>query len=358
MTLARSEVVVDGEIGTYHVVSRCVRRAFLCGWDRLTRRNLDHRKEWIHKRLHVLADIFAVEVAGYSIMANHTHLIVRTRPDLAHSWDAETVAERWLTLFPKRRGEEQDKEAPVVKQTEVEALVANSEKLATCRERLGSLSWFMRCLNESIARRANREDNCTGRFWEGRFKCQRLLDDTAVLACMAYVDLNPIRANVAETPEESKHTSAHARIVSRQARKRIRTLKAKGKAGLTTRQRASLKTEQKRSKTDCWLLPLSAKAEPPLLDMTLDQYLELLDWTGRQIRAGQRGHIPPHLSPILTRLQIDVTRWVETVLSFGSLFCRVAGKLDAILEAARQAGRKWLKGMQASRTAFPTAMPT
>ena len=90
----------------------------------------------------------------------------------------------------------------------------NPERLAECRARLASLSWFMRFLNESIARRANREDMCTGRFWEGRYKCQALLDDAAVLACMSYVDLNPVRAGIAPDLPASDHTAIKHRLSS------------------------------------------------------------------------------------------------------------------------------------------------
>ena len=88
-------------------------------------------------------------------------------------------------------------------------LAADGEQLAERRRRLSSLSWFMRCLAEPIARQANRKDGCTGRFLEGRTKCQRLLDEAAVLACSVYVDLNPIRAEVVTTPETSADTSAN-----------------------------------------------------------------------------------------------------------------------------------------------------
>ncbi|MFP4157744.1 MAG: transposase, partial [Opitutales bacterium] len=186
MPVARKTVVDVDQIGVYHCVSRCVRRAFLCGVDDYTGVSYEHRRGWIAERLKELSSIFAMEVFAYAVMSNHLHLVVRNRPDLAKGWTAGEVARRWCTLFQKK-GRSGAAELP--SDETIAAFVADAERVELCRKRLGDISWLMRCLNEPIARRANREDQCTGRFWEGRFKCQRLMDEGAMLACMAYVDL-------------------------------------------------------------------------------------------------------------------------------------------------------------------------
>src|SRR5262249_4975151 len=141
----------------------------------------------------------------YAVLSNHLHVILRTRPDVVQGWSDAQVAERWLRLCPLRRNP--DGSAAKPEEREIQALVADAPLCAERRSRLGNLSWFMACLAQHVARRANKEDLCRGRFWEGRFRCQLLLDDAALLACSVYVDLNPIRAGVAATPEESEFTS-------------------------------------------------------------------------------------------------------------------------------------------------------
>ena len=207
MTSPRSQLVDPEAPGFYHCISRCVRRAFLCGEDALTGRSFEHRKQWVEDRLLELAGVFAVGVYAYAVMSNHLHVVVYADPSATLVWSPDEVAQRWVRLTPVRVDGEIDKAAC---ETRAAALAGNADRIAVLRERLGSLSWFMRFLNEPIARRANREDGCTGHFWEARFKCQALLDDAAVLACMAYVDLNPIRAGLAPDLPSSPYTSSSA----------------------------------------------------------------------------------------------------------------------------------------------------
>jgi REP element-mobilizing transposase RayT len=189
--------------------------------DHFSGKNFEHRRGWIAERIMQLAGIFAIDVAAYAVMSNHYHVVVRIDRERALGWSVEEVLRRWTELFSgpllvtrylsEARAEMCDAEI-----AEVEALAE------VYRARLHDLSWFMRTLNEHIARQANAEDGVKGRFWEGRFKSQALLDEQALLAAMAYVDLNPVRAGIAETPEASDYTSIQARIEA------IRTRRLRG----------------------------------------------------------------------------------------------------------------------------------
>ena len=177
----------------YHCISRCVRRAFLCGEDSQTGQSFEHRRGWVEDRLLTLAKVFAIDVCAFAVLSNHTHIVIYVDENKAKLWTVDEVLQRWHQLF---RG------------TLFTQRLINGEKLSTAimncvyetaetyRQRLMDISWFMRALNEPIARQANFEDNCTGRFWEGRYKIQALLDEAALAACLAYVDLNPVRAKI------------------------------------------------------------------------------------------------------------------------------------------------------------------
>ena len=209
MTQARQQIVSLEDTPYYHCVSRCVRRAFLCGEDHVTGENYEHRKAWVVEKLKELTEVFAIDICAYAILSNHYHVILHVDTDRAKRWDQDEVIERWRKLF----GGGVLIERYLAGQCTTQAVLDNVTEIAeTWSARLMDISWFMRCLNESIARQANKEDNCKGRFWEGRFKSQALLDEHALLACMVYVDLNPVRAGMCETPEASDFTSIQQRL--------------------------------------------------------------------------------------------------------------------------------------------------
>ena len=186
-----------------------MRRAFLCGLDPFSGKSYEHRRHWIEERLQTLVEVFAIDVAAFSVMSNHTHLVLHVDSETARQWTTEEVLARWGSLFSGNSLLQRKLQNAQLIEVEERKLAELAE---IWRERLYDISWFMRCLNEPIARQANKEDNCTGRFWESRFKSQALLDEAALAACLAYVDLNPIRAKMADTPETSDHTSIQKRI--------------------------------------------------------------------------------------------------------------------------------------------------
>ena len=325
----RTEMCASDEIQAFHLINRCVRRTYLCGKDRRSGKDYSHRKEWIRERLEELAGIFALDVLSFAVLSNHLHVVVRTRPDVVQTWSDDEVAQRWWRLFPQRRNTDGTPAEPT--EFELNAIRNDSNGLKAKRGRLKDISWFMRCLAEPIARRGNKDDRVSGRFWEGRFRAQLLLDETAIAACMAYVDLNPIRAGIAATPETSDFTSVKERIEDRAAATDVSTPDA---------QDVRIEHGEKAG----WLAPIAL--QPPrkkvrekpstrrtgnkgCLSMTLDQYLKLLDWTGRQIRKDKVGVIPRECGPILERLECSAETWVDFVRNFRKRFRNEAGLAES-----------------------------
>ena len=217
MATPRYKLVDEENAACYHVTSRCVRRAWLCGYDSVTQRDYAHRKDWLVDRMKKLARCFAVEIFGYAVMSNHFHMVLRYDPKASESWTDEEVAQRYVEAFPPRvKGQldEQDKAEQIEqrKAEERELLMEDPEGLARARRTLGSLSRFMKHLKQPIARRANVEDDCEGHFFEQRFYSGALLSEAALLAAMVYVDLNPVRAGQVRELIECRDTSIGERL--------------------------------------------------------------------------------------------------------------------------------------------------
>ncbi len=336
MTTARRHQVSLNDTRYYHCISRCVRRAFLCGLDTLTKRNFDHRKEWLVERFHKLTEAFAIRICAYCVMSNHYHLVLYVDTDQAALWTEEEVANRWSMIFksnevkPNKSGIGGSCESGL-SQSEIK------------RRRLQDISWFMRGLNEYIARKANKEDQCKGRFWEGRFKSQALVDEGAVLACMAYVDLNPIRAGLATLPEKSEFTS----ILERIREHRIMGVDEDSndcKAPLPPKTQEEVPRRLMAFRQQSQNLKQTNRLRNNELPLPFSDYLELLDWTGRQLTSKNKGSITSDRSPILNRLKLNHEGWLQSVTKFEGKFFRVAGKLEKLKELGQKLGVKWLKG--------------
>ena len=210
MVLCRKDVFNRKEIGFYHITTRCVRQAFLLGKDFKSTSSNHHRKAWIEQWFQSLTEVMAIEICAYAIMDNHTHLILRNRPDWLDGMDDYEVATRLARLYP---GYQCLSSLPTEAAPErVQEILEDRDGFAQGKEKLADISIFMARWEEAVARRANKEDGCTGRFWEGRFYCQRLLDPAAVLAATIYVELNPLRANIVDLPGFAQFTSLTNRL--------------------------------------------------------------------------------------------------------------------------------------------------
>jgi REP element-mobilizing transposase RayT len=381
MTRPRTSLVSLSDTPWYHVVNRCVRRAYLCGQDQATLQNFDHRRGWIETRIRELASVFTIDVSAYAVMSNHYHAVLRVDKARALALDDEAVLRRWTQLFT----------GPLLVQRYLsearsqmgEGECAKVQELAErYRQRLHDLSWFMRVLNESVARQANAEDGCTGRFWEGRFKSQALLDEQALLAAMAYVDLNPIRAGMADNLSDSLHTSIHARLAELQGQAFVPAsvpvsapmpapalVPDVAPVAATPEVSPEVLNEADHSSTQALpaLLPeaaLSKLPEAPLMpfDATgcfkqavpfgLQEYLELVDTIGRAVHPSKRGAIPTTTPRLLSRLGMDGEAFIASADHFFRNFAGAIGTPAKLIEIAAHRQQRALRGLAAAKRVF------
>jgi REP element-mobilizing transposase RayT len=318
MPTPRKRLVSLDETPYYHCISRCVRRAFLCGKDSATGFDFEHRRQWIVDRIKLLCKVFAVDLCAYAVMSNHYHIVVRIDVDTSRTWSDQDVAERWVQLFSGSFAVQRFLKGSSLSKVE-QARV--TELIATWRLRLQDMSWFMRCLNEPIARMANQEDDCTGRFWEGRFKSQALLDERALLACMAYVDLNPIRAAISTTPEQSDFTSIQERI---------------------------------RHPSTTMLRPFAGNPDHATgLPFELNDYIKLLDWAGQEVSEGKEKNTQPARPPILNRLGMEANPVISYLKRNERLTPVALGPVSRLRCFAQSVGQHFIKGLVLGRALCP-----
>lgn len=322
MTQSRASLVCVEDTPYYHCVGRCVRRAFLCGFDERSQRSYEHRRVWMSERLARLTETFAIDVCSYALMSNHYHLVVRLKPERTESWSSRDIVERWLTLFKGTDEARQFLNGESLDDAAKRVLEADIEKW---QRRLGDLSWFMRCFNEYIARKANTEDECTGHFWESRFKSQALLDEVALITAMTYVDLNPVRATVADSVESSDYTSIQDRW----------------RAAMGQRHRLS---DEQRPQ----LIPfidVQAADDDDALPFNLTDYLDLVDTTGRCIVQGKRGFISATKPALIDRLSINENLWFDTVRNLQHRYELAMGTPERLRQFAIRWGKRWMRGI-------------
>ena len=340
----RSDKIDPREVQIVHAVSRTTRACWLLGRDPNSGKNYNHRKGWIEALIKRFAAHFAIDVLAYSVLSSHHHQMLRSRPDIVDSWDDSEVARRWLMICPQRKDDNGDPLPP--SESELDTIRNCPSRLEQIRRRLSDVSWWMRLLNQRIAQRANKEDGATGRFFEDRFKGIPVIDEKSVLACAVYVDLNWIRSCMAETLELSDYTSVQ---------RRIQALETETRASETSQ----AAQDRRQRLADSFLAPVElceATSQPGLqpgklgarcsdkgfLPMSRQAYLELLDWSARQVASGKRGCTPDELPPILNRLGLATTVWLELVAHFDDLFTTMAGLPEHIdQQRGRQTGRRF-----------------
>jgi REP element-mobilizing transposase RayT len=353
--LARAEVFDPKEVAIVHVMARTVRRCFLLGFDPLTSRSYDHRKDWIENKLRQLAASMGIDLLSYALMSNHFHLILRSRPDAVESWSDEEVARRWLLLCPIRKTRRKDDpsgEYVAVEPTQahLDSICKNPKKLSQIRTRLSDISWWMRLLCQHIAQRANREEGeGLGKFWQSRFKAVRILDEASLLACSAYVDLNPIRAALAETLEDSQYTSVQRRIQG--------LMNSNGFDGYPTPDRflAPIPIDEATDPVGVHASTTGSRcSDKGYLPMQSSDYLRLLDWTARELRRDQPGYTPADIPPVLERLGLESNEFIDQVRYFGSMFSTAAGRPQTLAQARTlRSHRRFTIRHSARRTPVP-----
>ena len=306
----------------YHVTSRCTRSLHLLVPEEASDlpegavpEHPDGRKNLLLDRLRFLSGVMAIDVSAFSVMGNHLHIALRTRIEEALAWSDEQVVDLWRILHPHRDRRQKPRETTAEDRA---ADLADRHFVRECRRKLRDVSQFMKELKQFVAQEINKLEGVPGQLWAGRFKAKRIEDPAALVEVMAYVDLNPFRAGLCETPEAGRHTSLSARL-GWLHREREESSAAAATAGAPA------------PPAEGWLLPLDAAASQRrcgeavagrrsggvavvAAGLTLPLYLKILDGISRRLKHGRR-RMDASAASLLDRLGVDAEELTRRVVA-------------------------------------------
>ncbi len=174
-----ARMIIKGEPAVYHVMSRTALDGYVIG---------DVEKEYLFKLIKTLSAIYFAEVIGFCLMGNHFHLLVRMHP--GEEYSDEEIKKRFKLLY----GDEKKHNL-------------GDEQIPSLREKWADLSEYIKEIKQSFSRFYNRLHNRKGFFWSDRFKSVIADNGETLINCLAYIDLNPVRAGIVEKPEDYRWSS-------------------------------------------------------------------------------------------------------------------------------------------------------
>ncbi len=364
----RSEIFSPDEQAIVHCMNQCVRKLFLLGDDKATKKANRRRRRKFERELKKVSGGFAIDLLSYAIMENHFHLILRSRPDVLAQWSDAEVVKQWHKLC-RVVTDGKGKLVNNPDDQQVAKMLANTKKVAKWRARLSDISWYMKLLSERTSRWFNAEDKVPGHFWKGRFKSVLLMDERALMTCSMYVDLNRIQAELAASLESSDYTSIQRRIQAAAVRTSMHKIMAETFAVDTSIVSTAVidrnacdipeaSSAEAQPLPDAHLSPVQIDEQnDPLgphlspaptrcsdkgfLPMSQARYEAILNWSADQIRHRHKGEAFDESPPELAQLQIEPDVWCKLVTQFDDLFFTAAGSPETIDTHPSKSGKRF-----------------
>jgi REP element-mobilizing transposase RayT len=261
-----------------------------------------------------LATHTAVGVAGFAVMDNHVHLLLKVDVQGARKWSAREVARRWLALHPPRNGHYKPLN---VTDEHIGTFAKDANAVMKAREKLASISQFMKEFKQQVTQRLNALDDTTGPLWAGRFKCKAVTSEAQLLTTLAYIDLNPFAAGVCDEPEQAEHTTLAARLRGEAAGTTQDTTQDTATDATTTQDRPGTGRLARGVERPGWWLSLEPSRQThrvlPRTDLTLATYRRLLARTARLLRPGKRRLRAADTTPVHQRVPVTPAALAATL---------------------------------------------